>query len=126
MITGLFAQDHPAHASPREGELYKILQIHDRQFELRYGYYELCERENPVQEPMPIYPDFVTSPQYTSEGFPFVTMMQDICPYFSGERDCFSECAECGFYRHGDDLIGICACPANRQKTEAGTQESQL
>lgn len=118
MLSRFFTYDQPAPASPIEGEIYKILQILDRKFELRYGYYDSCERDNPRQEPMPIYPDFVSNPLYTSEGFPFVTKMQDICPHFSGERNCFSECADCAYYCHGDDLIGICACPANRKPSD--------
>lgn len=115
MLTGLLYYDHLAHVSPKEGDIYKVIKLHEQQFELRYGYYEECEREDPTQEPMPIYPNFLDLPMFTPEGFPFVTKMQDVCPHFDGVPSSFSECAECGFYCHGDDLIGICSCPARKQ-----------
>ncbi|MBQ3133634.1 MAG: hypothetical protein IJC17_05115 [Clostridia bacterium] len=99
-----------------EGELYRIIRLHDHTFHLYYGYYEDCERENPAIDPMPIYPDFLKNPQHTSDGFPFVTKMQDACQHYKGNKDRFSECAECEYYAHGDELLGICVCPQNRLK----------
>ena len=49
----------------REGELYKRLELFGRAFELYYGYYEDYERER--GEPVPIYPDFQKSPEYTPD-----------------------------------------------------------
>ena len=71
-----------------EGELYKVVTVFGKTFELWYGYYEDYERENPTVEPMPIYPNFRKEPLYTDEGTPFVTMMQDACPYYKGEKNC--------------------------------------
>lgn len=116
MLTQFFSCHSPPSPGPQEGDIYKSLHIYGQRFELAYGYYEACERDNPLVEPMPIYPDFLRDPRYTKEGFPFVTKMQDVCPHFAGERSCFSECADCRFYSHGEDLIGICICPQNQQK----------
>lgn len=115
MLTRIFLQDSPQSAVPKEGDVYKVLHIHDHKFELLYGYYEACERENPAIDPMPIYPDFVKEPWFTKEGLPFVTKMQDICEHYHGKNACFSECADCGYYSHGEDLIGVCVCPQKHQ-----------
>ena len=115
MLSQLFLQESPPSATPKEGDVYKVLQIHQRQIELRYGYYEAEERENPEIDPMPIYPDFLKDPWFTEEGFPFVTKMQDVCDHYQGKDADYCECAECKFYSHGDDLIGICICPQRQQ-----------
>lgn len=101
-----------------EGDLYKIITAHGRTFPIHYGYYEECDRDNPAIEPMPIYPDFLKSPQYTEEGAPFVTKMQDICSYYKGKESTENDCADCAYYRHGDELIGICTHPANNRNQE--------
>ncbi len=98
---------------PREGDLFKSLEIEGHRFDIYYGYYEDCERENPAIEPMPIYPDFTASPCRTATGAPFVTKMQDACRHYIGRVTDYKECAECAYYRHGDDFIGVCICPRN-------------
>ncbi len=97
-----------------EGDLYKIIDIHGHIFEIYYGYYEDCDRENPTVDPMPIYPDFLENPEYTNDGFPFVTKMQDACSHYQGRITKENDCADCRFYSHGDELIGICMCTKNR------------
>lgn len=99
-----------------EGALYRIIEIFGEVFEIYYGYYEECERENPNVEPMPIYPDFLINPQFTKDGYPFVTKMQDACRFYKGKPSKFSECAECSYYRHGDDFLGICGNDKNKRK----------
>lgn len=95
----------------KDGDLYKIINIFGRTFELRYGYYEEYERDK--GEPIPIYPDFKTNPVYTNEGFPFVTQMQEICEH--GES-AFSEgcCVDCRHFKFGEELIGICTNKRNK------------
>lgn len=99
----------------KEGDLYKIIKVHGQTFELYYGYYEQCERDNPSIEPMPVYPDFIKHPQYTEDGFLFVTKMQDACEHYKGQSTEFNECADCQYYNHGDELLGVCVCPKNRK-----------
>jgi hypothetical protein len=95
------------------GDLYKIIEISGKQFEIRYGYYE--EFEAGRTDPLPIYPDFRREPVYNDNGEPFVTSMQDVCSHFRGETvDGF--CIECPYYSHGDELIGICTNKKNRSK----------
>ena len=118
MFTKLFdaSSDATIRSVPKEGELYKVVTTFGNTFELRYGYYEDYERENPTVEPMPIYPNFKEEPLYTDEGLPFVTMMQDACPHYKGEkkRTPDSTCDECKYFSHGEDWFGICTCPKNK------------
>lgn len=113
MIKNLFRKDPAQHAEPKEGDLYKILLLSGKSFELRYGYYEEFERQ--YNEPMPIYPDFIKNPVYTEDGTPFVTKMQDACIHYSGKDTVDRECAGCAYYMHGDEFLGLCACPHNKK-----------
>jgi hypothetical protein len=99
---------------PREGELHAVVETFGRTFELRYGYYEACDRDGP---PDVLYPNFKEEPQYTDEGCPFVTRMQDACPHYSSKkRRCTdSTCGECSYFHRGEDWFGICTCPHNRR-----------
>ena len=99
----------------REGELYRVLNVFGRHFELRYGYYEDSDRENPLVDSVPIYPDFTVNPEYTDEGRPFVTKMQDACRGYRGGVRRFAECGDCERYCHGEDLIGICLYKGNKR-----------
>ena len=110
-------KDFGAHtdlATGAEGELYKILSVEGVSFPLHYGYYDDRDRNNPLVDPMPIYPDFLANPQYTPEGRPFVTKMQDACRNYVGIASGCEECAECIWYQHGQELLGRCNCPENR------------
>lgn len=126
MLRQLISENTQAEKiTPREGELYKIVRIQGHSFPLIYGYYEECDRQNPAVEPMPIYPDFARQPQYTHEGFPFVTQMQDACQFYQGKTRKFCECAECQFYFQGEELIGICTCLQNkREDPDVGMEDA--
>ena len=108
----MFTQSQ-ANTPPKEGDLFKIIQIHGKTFEIRYGFYEECDRNNRFAEPIEIYPDFLKSPQFTDEGIPFITAIQNPCIHFSGQRDVNSTCEECAHYQHCEELLGLCTCPHN-------------
>ncbi len=93
----------------KEGELYKLVTVFGRTFELRYGYYEDYERESRYNEPIPIYPDFVKNPEYTADGYPFVTEMQPACRHYDSESD-EDICFRCRHFIKGVELFGICKC----------------
>lgn len=105
---------------PKEGDLYKIIELYGKTFEIRYGFYEECDRHNQFAEPIEIYPDFIKQPQHTDEGIPFITAIQSPCNHFSETKTANSTCEECAYYRHGDELLGICACPHNMLKDTEG------
>ena len=107
----------------REGEIYREFTLFGEFFSLKYGYYDEQERNDPEAEPMILYPDFEKQPKFTADGFPFVTKMQDACRYYKGKGQTSCECAECIYYKHGEELIGICTCYEKREKvttTEEG------
>ena len=98
--------------APKEGEFYKRVEICGHTFELYYGYYEDCDRESPLCEPIPIYPDLIKYPIYTKEGFPIVTKMQDACDLYDGDEIKTSDttCADCKYFKQEKDWFGACAC----------------
>ncbi len=98
-----------------EGEIYKVVTTFGKSFELRYGYYDDIDRNH---SPDIIYPDFVKNPLYTDIGEPFVTMMQDACERYKGnlKRTPDTTCAECEYFKRGEEWFGICTCPQNRER----------
>lgn len=65
-------------------------------------------------------PDFRESPEYTDQGRPFSTAVDEGCQHYKppdpGAPDS-NDCGGCGwFHREAPhDLIGICMCDANRK-----------
>ena len=101
------------HSVPKEGEIFKIIHLNGKLFEIRYGFYEERDRYTPYAEPIPIYPNFLATPQFDENGIPFVTAMQSPCLRFIGMKTEDSGCADCSWYCHGEELLGTCSCPAN-------------
>ena len=121
MLSSLFHNNiQPAEVTHEEGELYKVVTTFGKTFELRYGYYQECDRQSPLCEPVVIYPDFLAEPVYTDNGEPFSTMVQDACKSYKGEakRTSNTTCAECKYFRRGEDWIGICTFPKNRKSDD--------
>lgn len=119
MFTKTFERtDRLPKSEPREGELYKSVTTFGKTIELRYGFYEERDRENPLCQPVPIYPDFTQTPLYTDGGEPFATMVQDACEHYRGENGKTPDttCEECDYFRRGQDWFGVCACPKNQMQ----------
>lgn len=119
----MFTHLQPNTSPPKEGDLFKIIRLHGETFEIRYGFYEECDRLNHFAEPMEIYPDFIRCPRYTPEGAPFATAIQSPCEHFTGEQNANSTCEECAYYIHGEELLGICACPHNRKEQQLSKED---
>ena len=118
MFSNLIQNDLPQQKTiPKEGDLYKVVNTHGKTFELRYGYYEERDRQSPLCKPVVIYPDFTKEPVYTDEGTPFVTLIQDACKNYRGDakRTSDTTCAECMYFRRGEEWFGICTCPRNEK-----------
>ena len=117
MYKNLLQSDtEPVPVVPKEGELFKIIQLYGKTFEIRYGFYEEKDRHNQFAEPVEIYPDFIKQPQYTDEGTPFITAIQNPCVYFKGKQDENSTCEDCSHYQHCEELLAICRCPQNQKQ----------
>ena len=114
MPTGILQQDMEQAFTHKEGDLYKEVTVGGKTFQLRYGYYEPFERERWLDEPIPIYPNFIIDPLYTQEGVTFVTAMQDICAHYKGKK-AGDSCAECEFFVQSRELFGFCKCSENKQ-----------
>lgn len=105
-----------------EKHLHKIYQVGDRSFPIYFEY------DEQMGERYPAYPDFEEHPEYTREGHPFVTAVQERCPFVkvkSLEEEMPSECSDCAwFYREHTpyDPIGICMCDARRYKPNEGEE----
>lgn len=117
MLTVIMPQSAECAPVHREGDLYKEVMVGAKTFRLLYGYYEPFERECGGNEPIPIYPDFIREPQYTDEGVPFVTAMQDVCSCYKGKSSGDS-CADCEFFLRGRELFGFCSCREKQQIRE--------
>lgn len=97
----------------REGDIFKVIELHGKRFEIRYGYYEEIDRKI---EPTPIYPDFKEKPTFTDDGYPFITYMQDGCEHYKRRADGDdNDCYSCIYMEKGAELIGVCRCKARRQ-----------
>ena len=119
MLSSLLQNNiQPAEVTHEEGELYKVVTTFGKTFQLRYGYYQECDRQSPLCDPVVIYPDFVKDPVYTDNGEPFVTMVQDACKSYRGEakRTSDTTCYECKYFHSGEDWIGICTCSKNKKQ----------
>ena len=114
-LTNINSNAPPKETKHREGEIFKIIEAHGTKFEIRYGYYEEVDRQNPYLEPIEIYPDFLKSPAYTENGVPFVTAIQKPCEHFSGEHDEENTCYQCAYYERCEDLLGVCKCEENKK-----------
>ena len=96
--------------APREGEIYKVLTVQNKIFEIRYGYYDENERDR--VEPLPIFPDLKANPVFTSDGKRIVTAIQDPCKRYNPKNEKRSEkwCGDCIYYLNAVDEISICGC----------------
>lgn len=106
-----------------EGDLYKVVELGGRTFELRYGYYADYERDSKYGEPIPIYPNLHSEPQHTDAGYRIVTQMQALCDLGKSrfEDGC---CADCSYFQPIVELFGICGCEAHRRRNRPDAQSA--
>jgi len=92
----------------KEKHLHKVYQVGDHSFPVYREYDEQLDKSYPA------FPDFEKCPEYTAEGRPFVTAVQDSCPYAMArdpEEETPGDCSDCRwFFREHIpyDPIGIC------------------
>ena len=110
----------PTEPLHKEGDVYKVVTVFGQTFELKYGYYGEKDRQNPLCLPDVVYPDLLKNPVYTEEGAPLVTVMQDACDCYKGDepRTLDTTCADCKFFRDGEEWFGLCACAEKKQVGE--------
>lgn len=95
---------------PGEGDLHSLVTIGPHSFELRYGYSD--ERDRATGEPYILYPDLLTEPLYTEDGYRVVAALQSVCEHYipPDGRDRENCCYTCSFYPNQNTEIGICKC----------------
>lgn len=113
MLTKILDNGRPPVQSHKEGDLFKRIELYGSVFDIRYGYYEDIDRQ---YEPYEVYPDFIKTPVFTSDGAPFVTLTQKPCQYFEKKKKAFDcDCGTCIYMERGEELIAVCRCPQNRK-----------
>lgn len=96
----------------REGDIYEVLSVDGRTFEIRYGYYEDFERDGSA--PIPIYPDLEKSPVYGESSKYIVTFMQEPCVYYEPRvENAEPYCGCCKHYPNNKQMINACQCRYN-------------
>ncbi len=95
---------------PREGDLYKVIDVDNITFKITYGYYEESERDK--VEPLPVFPDLKKRPIYTTDGKLIVTAIQEPCEKYIPLNKVCSEgwCGDCIHYLSSTDEISVCGC----------------
>ena len=104
----------PKVLAPREGDLYKVIEVENRTFEIVYGFYEDDERDR--IEPLPVFPDLKRNPAFTADGKPIVTGIQETCEHYSPQGNDRGEdwCGDCVHYLKPDSEISVCCCTERR------------
>ena len=87
--------------------LFRVFQVAGRKFSIYYEYYEQMGKSYPD------YPDFVSCPEYTEEGYAFAHYVQEGCPYGAakdGSLGIPENCGMCSYFRWEklDIPIGVC------------------
>ncbi|MEM5770448.1 MAG: hypothetical protein AAGU32_19505 [Bacillota bacterium] len=94
---------------------YKVCRVGKRQFPICFEY------DQQLNESYPVYPDFEQHPEYTDDGRPFATAVQESCPYCSPVAPgglLPSDCGGCGWFFREEtpyDPIGVCMCDGRRK-----------
>lgn len=100
----------------REGDIYEVLSVDGRTFEIRYGYYEDFERDGSA--PIPIYPDLEKSPVYGESSKYIVTFMQEPCVHYEPRvENAEPYCGCCKHYPNNKQMINACQCSYNSRNS---------
>ena len=102
---------------PSEGDLYEQVSVYGKTFEIYYGYYEEFEKNSIYNDPVPIYPDLISSPEYDDDGNRIVTQMQIACEKYSGSLD-EDSCGKCVHFKKGHKLFGLCTKDENNLRVQ--------
>lgn len=106
----------------KEKHLHKVYQVGGRSFPVYREY------DEQLDESYPVFPDFEQCPEYTAQGYPFATAVQDNCHYAKArtQEEVPNDCSSCEwFFREHTpyDPIGICMFDDRRCKPNAGEEQ---
>lgn len=102
----------------KPGDLYKVITVAGREFEIRYMD---CGEFDPEQkgEVMPDFPYFEEEPEYTDDRYPFANRINDCCEHYkTGAERPDRTCQDCFYFKDAVEEIGVCRCTARRKRLE--------
>jgi len=108
----------------KEGDVYQTIVVGGKAFIIRYGFYS--EKDRKTEEPLPVFPDFITNPEFSECGKPFVTKIQDACEHYESLSADFGDnwCADCKYFENRSCDISLCTNPKCLKKTLSNAIEN--
>ena len=114
-VRGASVLDIPATSAPAERLIKNDMFVpNDEYFDKLNKLRPAMEHYN--KELIAKFESFLKNPVYTSDEYPFVTLMQSACQHFRRDGDdpeC--DCGNCKYMERGEELIAVCRCPENRR-----------
>lgn len=102
----------------KAGDLYKVIEVAGRKFEIRYLDMGAVDSEMAGQL-IPDFPFFDENPEYTDDGYPFANVLNDDCKHYrSDDPTPEGTCRDCIYFREAVEEIGVCRCTARRLRKE--------
>lgn len=104
--------------------LFRVFTVAGREFHIYYEYYEAMGKSYPD------YPDFVSQPEYTDEGYAYAHYVQEGCLYGTakdGSPGIPENCGMCSYFRRekADVPIGVCLNKNQRSTDTENTRRNE-
>lgn len=98
----------------KAGDLYKVITVAGREFEIRYMDMGEVDPESKGQC-IPDFPFFDEQPEYTDDRYPFTNTLNDCCEYYrTNDATPENTCRDCIYFKDAVEEIGVCRCTARR------------
>ena len=97
----------------KAGDLYKVITVAGREFEIRYMDMGEVDPESEGQC-IPDFP-FFDEPEYTDDRYPFTNSLNDCCEHYrTNDATPENTCQDCIYFKDAVEEIGVCRCTARR------------
>ena len=98
----------------KAGDLYKVITVAGREFEIRYMDMGEVDPESKGQC-IPDFPFFDEQPEYTVDRYPFTNTLNDCCEHYrTNDATPENTCRDCIYFKDAVEEIGVCRCTARR------------
>ena len=98
----------------KAGDLYKVITVAGREFEIRYMDMGEVDPESEGQC-IPDFPFFDEQPEYTDDRYPFTNTLNDCCEHYrTNDATPENTCRDCIYFKDAVEEIGVCRCTARR------------
>ncbi len=102
----------------KPGDLYKVITVAGREFEIRYIDCGEFDPESKGQC-IPNFPFFDEKPEYTDDRYPFTNELNDCCEHYKTDDPTPEKtCRDCIYFKDAVEEIGVCRCTARRKRLE--------